>query len=358
MDNLFKTFSSKPPSISIFIEPSGHPNTFLKSPINNSVMEYPTFHSKDPIKGRVQIDLNNNRNFRHSGIKIELIGLIENYRDINLSSKFISLTNDLSQPGSNLNNISFFDFYFGSIDKQHETYKGKLMGIKFILQVTIQTPYKPQTEETEIVILNPISSHEFFTKPNPPLKVEIGVENLLHVCFELEKTNYHLKDVIKGRVYFKNLEVELRSMEIQIIKKENSQQKEGENEIMGIFEIMDGSPSSTEDIIPIRMFLRGYRNLTPSIKNVNGKFEVNYYVNLEIADVEDRRFFKRMEVNFSRMEDSYYERKKKGKDVEEETNNKNKQKEFGFIFNKTEQSNDEKAIQKNMQKISAMFQDD
>ena len=63
MDGLFKTFISKPPTISIFIEPSGHEPTLLKNQRGEAV-EYPTFYSKEPIRGRVQLDLNNNRNFK------------------------------------------------------------------------------------------------------------------------------------------------------------------------------------------------------------------------------------------------------------------------------------------------------
>ena len=305
MDGLFKTFISKPPTISIFIEPSGHEPTLLKNQRGEAV-EYPTFYSKEPIRGRVQLDLNNNRNFKHSGIKIELIGMIENYRDRNLSSRFISLTNDLSPPGSILNEINYFDYEFSSIDKQFETYRGKLMGIKFILQVTIQIPYKPQTEETEIVILNPQRGDDFNRLNNSPLKVEIGIENLLHVCFELDKTNFHLKDVVTGKVWFKNLNLELQNMELQIVRKENSYNKEGENEVLGTYEIMEGTPSSTDDIIPIRMYLRGYKNLAPSLKNVNNKFSVDYSVNLELTDSEQRKFFKRMEICLTRLDESYY----------------------------------------------------
>ena len=312
MDNLFKSFISKPPTISIFIEPSGREPTFLRND-KGEMVEYQTFYAKDQIRGRVQLELNNNINFKHSGIKIELIGMIDNYRDRNLSSRFISLTNDLSPPGSILNEMNFFDFEFSGVDKQFETYRGKLMGIKFILQVTIQIPYKPQTEETEIVILNPQDSEDFFKLDNSCLKVEIGIQNVLHVCFQLDKTNFHLKDVVTGKVWFKTLKMELKNMEIQIVRKENSFNKEGENEVLGTFEIMDGSPSSMEDIIPIRMYLRGYKNLTPSFKNVNNKFSVDYYINLEITDLEQRKFFKKMEICLSRLDDSYYKGIRKNK---------------------------------------------
>ena len=47
----------------------------------------------------------------------------------------------------------------------------------------------------------------------------------------------------------------------------------------------------------------------PSIsqfKNVNNKFSVDYYVNLELTDSEQRKFFKRMEICLTRLDESYY----------------------------------------------------
>ena len=114
-------------------------------------------------------------------------------------------------------------------------------------------------------------------------------------------------------------------MEIQLVRKEILFGRESEIETVGTFELLDGSPSSTEDIIPIRLFLRGYRNLSPSIKNfsndnyenhnynynfsnneINDDISVIYYVNLELADNEDRRKYKKMEINLFRLNDDYY----------------------------------------------------
>ena len=43
--------------------------------------------------------------------------------------------------------------------------------------------------------------------------------------------------------------------------------------------------------MPIRLFLGGY-NLTPTLKDVDKKFSVQYYLNLVLVDEEDRRYFK------------------------------------------------------------------
>lgn len=43
--------------------------------------------------------------------------------------------------------------------------------------------------------------------------------------------------------------------------------------------------------IPIRLFLAGYE-LTPTMKDINKKFSVRYYLNLVLIDEEERRYFK------------------------------------------------------------------
>lgn len=53
---------------------------------------------------------------------------------------------------------------------------------------------------------------------------------------------------------------------------------------------MDGAPVRGESI-PIRVFLAGY-DLTPTMRDVNKKFSVRYFLNLVLMDEEDRRYFK------------------------------------------------------------------
>ncbi|PIO31272.1 hypothetical protein AB205_0217620 [Aquarana catesbeiana] len=47
--------------------------------------------------------------------------------------------------------------------------------------------------------------------------------------------------------------------------------------------------------IPIRLFLAGY-DPTPTMRDVNKKFSVRYFLNLVLVDEEDRRYFKQQEI--------------------------------------------------------------
>lgn len=49
--------------------------------------------------------------------------------------------------------------------------------------------------------------------------------------------------------------------------------------------------SHVGESIPIRLFLSGYE-LTPTMRDINKKFSVRYYLNLVLVDEEERRYFK------------------------------------------------------------------
>ena len=294
------------------------------SNVYGNKLECPTFYGLEPIKGTIQIILNNSQRINHDGIKIELIGQIDIHINDNETenllnnsnnqfNRFLSLTNNISKQGILNKEVNLFNFEFKGVEKQYDSYRGKKFSIKYFLLVTINTGLSSITKEKEICIFNCDKNlkkiNKLFKKENKNdiIKVEIGVENLLHVCFELERKNYHLKDVISGKVSFKKINLELENMSLKIIKIESLFGKEGEIETLGIYEIMDGSPSSTEDIIYFKMYLKGYNNLSQTIKNeMNNNINVSYYISLEICDTENRNFFKKIEINLFRLPEEYY----------------------------------------------------
>ena len=375
MSSIFKSYINKPPNINIYVDQSNHSNTFLPN-LQGELIEYPTFYTSDLITGRVQINLNGQNEFNHSGIRIELIGIIENFFNFSSSNnnnninKFLSINYDLCSPGILRNDINYFNYSFNNIKNNFqsnnnnfnnniyffETFRGQNFSIRFLLKTTIFTSYKNIIEETEICILNPVSYEDYLNSESlsKKLKVEIGVENLLHVCFELNKTLFHLKDVITGNVSFKRIGIDLIKMELQIVRKEIFLDKESESEVVANFEIMDGSPSSTDDVIPIKMFLRGYHKLGASIKREG--VDVIYYVNLELTDREEKKFFKKMEICLVRLSEEFYEkiRNKEKFGVSSglgiyNNNNNNNNKENQFIYNNNNNNN-------NNNKRSQLFQ--
>jgi vacuolar protein sorting-associated protein 26 len=239
---MLSSFLSKAPTIKILFE-NERDKTIMRN-MKGDLVEYSTYQDTDCIKGKVIIELNKNKNFEHNGIKIELIGIIENYKDKRQSARFIALTKDLEPPGQLNNEITKLEFDFSGVEKQYETYKGNNISVRYFLQSTLCSKYKNIITEAEFVIFKPKPLSDF-EKENTPLRIEVGVDDWLHVSFEIDKSKFFLRDVITGEVVFKKVSVRLSSMEIQIVKKETlgyGSYANSENEVLAKFEIMDGVP--------------------------------------------------------------------------------------------------------------------
>ncbi|RKO95796.1 putative vacuolar protein sorting-associated protein 26B-A, partial [Caulochytrium protostelioides] len=126
--------------------------------------------------------------------------------------------------------------------------------------------------------------------------------NCLHLEFEYNKSKYHLRDVIFGKIYFLLVRIKIKYMELSINRRETTgtpPNEYNESDILTRFEIMDGAPMRGESI-PIRLFLSGFE-LTPTYRNVNKKFSTRYYLNLVLVDDENRRYYKQQEVTIYRL---------------------------------------------------------
>ena len=55
---------------------------------------------------------------------------------------------------------------------------------------------------------------------NKPIKMEVGIEECLHIEFEFNSSKFHLKDCILGKVFFNLVRIKIKHMELSIIKKE------------------------------------------------------------------------------------------------------------------------------------------
>lgn len=127
--------------------------------------------------------------------------------------------------------------------------------------------------------------------------MEVGIEECLHIEFEYTKSKYHLRDVVIGKVYFLLVRLNIKYMEIAVYKREitgSGPNMFSEDEKLIKYEIMDGIPVRGESI-PVRFFLESVP-LTPTYKNVHGKFSVKYLLNLVLVDEEDRRYYKQQEI--------------------------------------------------------------
>lgn len=141
-----------------------------------------------------------------------------------------------------------------------------------------------------------------YAKQNPPdtpttVKMDVGIEDCLHIEFEYSKSRYSLKDVIVGRIYFLLVRLKIKHMELSLIRREtvgSGANQISDSQTLVRFEIMDGAPVRGETI-PIRLFLRGY-DLTPTFRDVNKKFSTRTFLSLVLIDEDARRYFKQSEI--------------------------------------------------------------
>ncbi|GAU93019.1 hypothetical protein RvY_05019 [Ramazzottius varieornatus] len=251
------------------------------------------YYDGEGVSGKVNITLKKaGQKLEHQGIKVEFIGQIELFYDRGNHHEFVSLVKDLARPGDLTENTTF-SFDFAQVEKPYESYTGNNVKLRYFVRVVISRRMSDIVREQDIIV------HSLSTYPdvNNSIKMEVGIEDCLHIEFEYNKSKYHLKDTIVGKIYFLLVRIKIKHMELAIIKREMSGSTPSlfqDSETIAKFEIMDGAPVRGESI-PIRLFLAGY-DLTPTMKDINKKFSVRYFLNLVLVDEEERRYFKQQEI--------------------------------------------------------------
>lgn len=256
----------------------------------------PIFTDGEDVSGKVICTMGKCKKLDQNGIKIELIGQQDIISE-QKSSEFLQLARDLEPPCA-LSEDKEWEFAFNKVEKRFESYYGCHARIKYFLRVTVSRQYAVKlTKELDFLVENPTPEPDV----NNPIKMEVGIEECLHIEFEYNKGKFHMKEVLEGVVRFLLVRIKLKYMELAIIKKEImgvGNNASSEPETLAKFEVMDGCPVKGE-IVPIRMFLRGFE-LTPTYMEVNHRFSVRYFINLVLVDEEDRRYFKQQEITLWR----------------------------------------------------------
>ncbi|RKP05302.1 putative PEP8-vacuolar protein sorting/targeting protein [Thamnocephalis sphaerospora] len=256
----------------------------------------PLYLDGEPVSGKVAVRIRDGKRLEHNGIKVEFIGLIEMFYDRGSRYEFASLTQELAVPGE-LRQTTWFDFEFKNVEKQYESYHGINVKLRYFVRVTVARRMGDTMHETDIWVY----SYKMPAEGTNSIKMEVGIEDCLHIEFEYNKSKYHLKDVIVGKIYFLLVRIKIKHMELAIIRRETAgavPNQYNESETITKFEIMDGAPVKGETI-PIRLFLGGFE-LTPTFRDVNKKFSARYFLNLVLVDEENRRYFKQQEITIYR----------------------------------------------------------
>uniref|UniRef100_A0A7N0R9E6 Uncharacterized protein n=1 Tax=Kalanchoe fedtschenkoi TaxID=63787 RepID=A0A7N0R9E6_KALFE len=265
---------------------------------NGHMVMVPLFQSQENISGTISIEPIQGKKIDHQGVKIELLGQIEMYFDRNNFYDFTSLVRELDVPGE-IYEKKTYPFEFSTVEMPYETYNGVNVRLRYILKVTISRGYAGTIVECKDFV---VRNYTPTPSINNSIKMEVGIEDCLHIEFEYNKSKYHLKDVIIGKIYFLLVRIKIKNMDLEIRRRESTGSGANthvETETLAKYELMDGAPVRGESI-PIRLFLSAYE-LTPTHRNINNKFSVKYYLNLVLVDEEDRRYFKQQEITLYRL---------------------------------------------------------
>jgi vacuolar protein sorting-associated protein 26 len=259
----------------------------------------PLFSETETVGGKVTIAVDEGKSVQHRGIMVEFVGVIEMLYDRERSQEFTSLVRHLDDPGV-LSGTRQYVFAFTNVEKAYDTYAGINVLLRYFLRVTIQrAQYTP-----DIVKEFDMAVQHYKTAPegNTPIRMEVGIEDALHIEFEYNKSKFHLQDVVIGKIYFLLVRIRVKRMEVEIRKRESAGSGANvynETDTLMKFEVMDGAPVRAESI-PVRMFLSACPTLTPTYRSINNKYSVKYYLNLVLVDEDDRRYFKQSEITLFR----------------------------------------------------------
>lgn len=316
----------------------------VKSP-QGRVEKLPVYKDGESVKGTVTLRTKEGNKLDHLGVKVQLLGSIETNTDSIVSSEFLTLATELAAP-SQLTHPESYPFEFKNVEKQYESYRGKNVRLRYFIKVSVMRKSSADiTREKELWVFHyttplpkpasAITTHSSKTdaatsttttretsngngepvqenrqevvpsnnnKPaakNEPhsVKMDVGIEDCLHIEFEYSKSRFSLKDVIIGKIYFLLVRLKIKHMELSLIRREtvgSAPNQVTDSETVVRFEIMDGAPVKDETI-PIRLFLNGF-DLVPTYKDVNKKFSTRTYLSLVLIDEDARRYFKQSEI--------------------------------------------------------------
>jgi len=266
---------------------------------DSATEKLPLYIGNESVKGVARVLPKEGKKLEHQGIVLELIGQIEMFYERGNNYEFLTLSKELAAPGE-LNEKKEFPFDFTDAEKQYESYNGINVRLRYFVRLTVKRGLM-----SNITLEKDLWVHIFQNVPeiNNSIKMEVGIEDCLHIEFEYNRSKYHLKDVIIGKIYFLLVRIKIKHMELAVIKRESTGSGPNlynESETVTKYEIMDGAPVRGESI-PIRLFLTPF-DLTPTYRNIHNKFSLKYYLNLVLVDEEDRRYFKQQEIALWRRE--------------------------------------------------------
>lgn len=263
------------------------------------------FSTGEDVCGEMKITVMGGKRIDHVGIRVELRGVVEVTSDKSVT-EVCCVAKDLSGPGQ-LSGLQALKWSFPKAVLPAESYTGINARIRyFVRAVILRQGYATASisKELEFAVHNPSPPKAVADVPSDTsVKLEVGIEDCLHIEFQYDSTVAGLGDVVTGHVDFLLVRIRIKHAELALIRREavgtpGTPHAVNDSETVSRFEIMDGAPVKGERI-PLRMFLGGL-DVGPTLTGVGGVLTVKYFLNLVLVDEEDRRYFKQHELTLER----------------------------------------------------------
>lgn len=229
-------FFSTPVDIDIVLEDSDDRSMVDVKLDKNRREKVPLYMDGESVKGAVTVRPKDGKRLEHTGIKVQFIGTIGGNMELECSGhvrlipnpaemffdrgnhyEFLTLNQELAAPGD-LQHPQTFDFNFKNVEKQYESYNGINVKLRYFIRVTVSRRMPDVIREKDIWVY----SYRVSPETNSSIKMDVGIEDCLHIEFEYSKSKYHLKDVIVGRIYFLLVRLKIKHMELSIIRRETT----------------------------------------------------------------------------------------------------------------------------------------
>jgi len=254
---------------------------------NGKIAEIPLFFGDEKMSGTLEIKLQsqNEKTINHQGVKIDVVGRVECLSDPKQSFDFMSTGNVLEATGM-ITLEKSYKFAFNDVIKQYPHYSGTLFLIRYFLRAAIFLDRSTKVmKEVDFAVLPKVEPKNESENVN----LEIGVPEALEVKFEYNKKNEDGKCSIVGQIEFVLMKALVRSVEVQIIKREIITNVTPEDQIIEKVIVKEGLPKKGE-ILPVNLSF-GTADLAPEF-SINGKFSVTYFVKLCLVELGDTKYNK------------------------------------------------------------------
>ena len=143
----------------------------------------PLYLDGETVKGAVTIRPKDGKRLEHTGIKVQFVGTIEMFFDRNTHHEFMGLQTELAAPGE-LQHPVTLPFAFKNVEKMYESYNGINVKLRYFLRVTVSRRMADVVREKDLWVY----SYRQPPESNSVIKMDVGIEDCLHIEFEYSKS--------------------------------------------------------------------------------------------------------------------------------------------------------------------------